>query len=146
MPERKINQQIMGGACRISRTTAYGTNIKTEQKANFPLERKFALTEQTRYTVFTGVSLCSGYGCGDHYMEGDTLLHSWEVLTQLLQSPFTEGILCDIGMYVTLTPSHNYTPTPLTQSCLTPSHNHTPHTPHTITGLSCTRMSVTIAE
>ena len=51
MAEQKINQRIMGGACTISRTAAYRTNIKTEQKANFPLERKFALTEQTRYTI-----------------------------------------------------------------------------------------------
>ncbi len=33
----KINQQILGGACRISRITVYGTNNKTEQKANYKL-------------------------------------------------------------------------------------------------------------
>ncbi len=59
--------------------------------------------------------LCSGYGCGDHFLEGDTLLHSWEVLTELLKSPLTNDILCDVGMYVTpLTPhtSHTLTSTP----------------------------------
>ncbi len=57
MAERKINQRIMGGACRISCTAAYRMNIETERKANFPLEQKFSLTEQTHYTVLvTNVS------------------------------------------------------------------------------------------
>ena len=33
-------------------------------------------------------------------MIGDTVLHSWEVLAKILESPDTDGILCDIGMYV----------------------------------------------
>ena len=28
-----------------------------------------------------------GYSCEDHFLEGDTLLHSWEVLAQLLVHP-----------------------------------------------------------
>lgn len=39
-----------------------------------------------------------GYGCFDHFLEGDTVLHSWEVLCQLLTSKETRGILCDVGM------------------------------------------------
>ena len=39
-----------------------------------------------------------GYGCADHFYEGDTLRHSWEVLAQILESDLTQGILCDIGM------------------------------------------------
>lgn len=46
----------------------------------------------------SNVSLSSGYGCGDHFLESDTLLHSWQVLAELLSSPETEGIVCDIGM------------------------------------------------
>lgn len=41
-----------------------------------------------------------GYGCFDHFLEGDTVLHSWEVLTQILQGDATDGIICDIGMPV----------------------------------------------
>ncbi|TPX32426.1 NAD+ synthase (glutamine-hydrolysing) [Synchytrium microbalum] len=41
-----------------------------------------------------------GYGCNDHFHEGDTYLHSWEVLAQLLVHPTCQDILCDIGMYV----------------------------------------------
>lgn len=41
-----------------------------------------------------------GYGCFDHYLEGDTVLHSWEALTEILKSDVTDGIICDIGMPV----------------------------------------------
>ncbi len=41
----------MGGACKMLRTAEYRTNIKTERKENFPLERNFSLAEQTRHTV-----------------------------------------------------------------------------------------------
>ncbi|KAI8844781.1 hypothetical protein BC829DRAFT_481600 [Chytridium lagenaria] len=40
----------------------------------------------------------SGYGCNDHFLEGDTYLHSWEVLADLLESEDTMGIICDVGM------------------------------------------------
>eukprot|EP00731_Ephydatia_muelleri_P029696 Em0021g219a len=42
----------------------------------------------------------TGYGCGDHFLESDTLYHSWQVLAELLTAPETEGIVCDIGMPV----------------------------------------------
>lgn len=42
----------------------------------------------------------TGYGCNDHFLEGDTLLHSFQVLATLLQSPTTQDILCDVGMPV----------------------------------------------
>lgn len=29
----------------------------------------------------------TGYSCEDHFQEPDTLLHAWEVLAYLLQSP-----------------------------------------------------------
>ncbi|TFK51883.1 glutamine-dependent NAD(+) synthetase with GAT domain-containing protein [Heliocybe sulcata] len=41
-----------------------------------------------------------GYGCYDHFLEGDTILHSWEVLAKILESDETDGIVCDIGMPV----------------------------------------------
>jgi NAD+ synthase (glutamine-hydrolysing) len=75
-------------------------------------------------TVRVGPELeIPGYGCLDHFLEGekrplkngmlrlfththiykgDTVLHSWEVLANILSSDKTLGILCDIGMYVTL--------------------------------------------
>lgn len=44
------------------------------------------------------VFVCSGYGCSDHYYESDTLLHSFQVLAKLLESPATQDIICDVGM------------------------------------------------
>lgn len=50
---------------------------------------------------------CSGNGCADHFHESDTLLHSFEVLKKLLESPVTQDIICDVGMYVSQ-PSKTY--------------------------------------
>jgi len=44
----------------------------------------------------------SGYGCSDHYLESDTLLHSFQVLAELLTSPVCTDIICDVGMYEAL--------------------------------------------
>lgn len=41
-----------------------------------------------------------GYGCFDHFLEPDTVLHSWQVLAEILESDATNGILCDVGMPV----------------------------------------------
>ncbi|KAF8265066.1 glutamine-dependent NAD synthetase with GAT domain-containing protein [Lactarius quietus] len=52
-------------------------------------------------TVRVGPELeIPGYGCLDHFLEGDTVLHSWEVLANILSSDKTADILCDIGMPV----------------------------------------------
>lgn len=42
----------------------------------------------------------TGYGCGDHFLESDTFLHSWQVLAELLSNRDNMDILCDIGMPV----------------------------------------------
>eukprot|EP00002_Diphylleia_rotans_P018595 TRINITY_DN359_c0_g4_i7.p1 TRINITY_DN359_c0_g4~~TRINITY_DN359_c0_g4_i7.p1 ORF type:complete len:180 (+),score=34.82 TRINITY_DN359_c0_g4_i7:44-583(+) len=41
-----------------------------------------------------------GYGCEDHFFEGDTILHSWECLADLINNGYTDDILCDLGMPV----------------------------------------------
>lgn len=41
-----------------------------------------------------------GYGCFDHFLEPDTVLHSWQVLAEILEGDATNGILCDVGMPV----------------------------------------------
>jgi len=41
-----------------------------------------------------------GYMCEDHFLEPDTVNHSWEVLKEILLSGCTDGIVCDIGMPV----------------------------------------------
>ncbi|XP_056383569.1 glutamine-dependent NAD(+) synthetase isoform X3 [Hyla sarda] len=42
----------------------------------------------------------SGYGCSDHFFEPDTILHSFQVLAELLESHITRDIICDVGMPV----------------------------------------------
>ena len=42
----------------------------------------------------------TGYSCEDHFLELDTLQHSWESLACILKGGYTNGILCDIGMPV----------------------------------------------
>ncbi|KAG8184684.1 hypothetical protein JTE90_013077 [Oedothorax gibbosus] len=42
----------------------------------------------------------TGYSCGDHFYESDTLLHSWEVLAKLISDPVSTGIIVDVGMPV----------------------------------------------
>ncbi|XP_014665788.1 PREDICTED: glutamine-dependent NAD(+) synthetase-like [Priapulus caudatus] len=39
-----------------------------------------------------------GYGCADHFMESDTMLHSFEVLAELLSHPACQDIIIDTGM------------------------------------------------
>lgn len=41
-----------------------------------------------------------GYGCEDHFLELDTVEHSWEAVTELLRGGHTQGMLCDVGMPV----------------------------------------------
>ncbi|KAI8825625.1 uncharacterized protein EV422DRAFT_492150 [Fimicolochytrium jonesii] len=42
----------------------------------------------------------TGYGCNDHFYEGDTYLHSWEVLAKLLEDDVCQDMLIDVGMPV----------------------------------------------
>lgn len=42
----------------------------------------------------------TGYGCLDHFLEGDIYLHSWEVLGQILNHEDCQNILIDLGMPV----------------------------------------------
>ncbi|XP_059479810.1 glutamine-dependent NAD(+) synthetase isoform X2 [Neocloeon triangulifer] len=41
-----------------------------------------------------------GYSCEDHFYESDTLLHSWEVLINLIEHPSAQDIIVDVGMPV----------------------------------------------
>lgn len=42
----------------------------------------------------------TGYGCLDHFLEGDTFLHSWEMLARIIQDPVCQDMLVDVGMPV----------------------------------------------
>ena len=40
----------------------------------------------------------TGYGCLDHFLEGDTFFHSWEMLARIITHKDCQDILLDIGM------------------------------------------------
>ncbi|KAI4220279.1 MAG: hypothetical protein LQ349_008131, partial [Xanthoria aureola] len=42
----------------------------------------------------------TGYGCLDHFMEGDMFLHSWEALATIIDDDTCQDIVLDIGMPV----------------------------------------------
>lgn len=42
----------------------------------------------------------TGYGCEDHFLELDTVVHAWDCLKELLLGDWTDGILCSFGMPV----------------------------------------------
>uniref|UniRef100_A0A672ZB33 Glutamine-dependent NAD(+) synthetase n=1 Tax=Sphaeramia orbicularis TaxID=375764 RepID=A0A672ZB33_9TELE len=56
-----------------------------------------AKSRGAKYRLGPELEIC-GYGCADHFYESDTLLHSFEVLRKLLESPITQDIICDVGM------------------------------------------------
>ncbi|KAJ6667101.1 hypothetical protein lerEdw1_017079 [Lerista edwardsae] len=60
---------------------------------------EIAKSKGARYRLGPELEIC-GYGCSDHYYESDTLLHSFQVLAKLLESPATQDMICDVGMPV----------------------------------------------
>ncbi|XP_037102571.1 glutamine-dependent NAD(+) synthetase isoform X2 [Syngnathus acus] len=54
-----------------------------------------------KYRLGPELEIC-GYGCADHFHESDTLLHCFEVLKKLLESPITQDIICDVGIQILL--------------------------------------------
>uniref|UniRef100_A0A8C9VDG2 Glutamine-dependent NAD(+) synthetase n=1 Tax=Scleropages formosus TaxID=113540 RepID=A0A8C9VDG2_SCLFO len=58
-----------------------------------------ARSRGARYRLGPELDVC-GYGCADHFYESDTLLHCFQVLKELLESPVTQDIICDVGMPV----------------------------------------------
>lgn len=58
---------------------------------------EIAKLKRAKYRLGPELEIC-GYGCADHFYESDTLLHCFQVLKSLLESPLTEDIICDVGM------------------------------------------------
>ncbi|XP_061886185.1 glutamine-dependent NAD(+) synthetase isoform X3 [Entelurus aequoreus] len=58
---------------------------------------ELAKASGAKYRLGPELEIC-GYGCADHFYESDTLLHCFEVLKKLLESPITKDIICDVGM------------------------------------------------
>uniref|UniRef100_A0A7N6A511 Glutamine-dependent NAD(+) synthetase n=1 Tax=Anabas testudineus TaxID=64144 RepID=A0A7N6A511_ANATE len=62
---------------------------------------EIAKTQGAKYRLGPELEIC-GYGCADHFYESDTLLHSFQVLRMLLESPITQDIICDVGIKILL--------------------------------------------
>ena len=59
------------------------------------------LAKDKKATLRVGPELeITGYGCYDHFLESDTFLHSWEMLSRILEDSSCRDILLDIGMPV----------------------------------------------
>ncbi|KAI1895956.1 hypothetical protein AGOR_G00112110 [Albula goreensis] len=58
---------------------------------------EIAKSKGAKYRLGPELEIC-GYGCADHFYESDTLLHCFQVLKELLESPVTQDIICDVGM------------------------------------------------
>ena len=52
-------------------------------------------------TIRSGPELeICGYSCEDHFLELDTVIHSWQILSEILSTDLTHDILADFGMPV----------------------------------------------
>ncbi|KAJ3168629.1 glutamine-dependent NAD(+) synthetase [Geranomyces variabilis] len=60
---------------------------------------KLAKEAGARYRLGPELEI-TGYGCNDHFYEGDTYLHSFEVLAKLLVADVCQDMLIDVGMPV----------------------------------------------
>ncbi|KAK9681785.1 hypothetical protein RND81_10G027800 [Saponaria officinalis] len=63
------------------------------------IKESINLAKSCGATIRLGPELeITGYGCEDHFLELDTINHSWDCLKELLLGDWTDGILCSIGM------------------------------------------------
>ncbi|OQU94823.1 hypothetical protein CLAIMM_01116 [Cladophialophora immunda] len=60
---------------------------------------KQAKAAGARLRVGPELEVC-GYGCADHYLEGDLFLHCWESLATIITHPDVTDCILDIGMPV----------------------------------------------
>lgn len=59
----------------------------------------FAIAKQKGAVFRLGPELeITGYGCNDHFLEIDTINHSFQVLAKLLVAPECQNIIGDVGM------------------------------------------------
>lgn len=57
------------------------------------------IAKRNHCTIRLGPELeITGYNCEDHFLEIDTVNHSWEILAEILSSDLTNDIICCIGM------------------------------------------------
>ena len=73
------------------------SSVPPSEQALLPSGVRLAKEKGAAYRLGPELEVC-GYGCGDHFLEGDTQLLSMQSLATLLEDPVTRDIICDIGM------------------------------------------------
>ena len=63
-----------------------------------------AKSHNSQIRVGPELEIC-GYSCEDHYLEIDTVEHSWLMIEEIIKSKITENILCSFGMPVLIGPA-----------------------------------------
>ncbi|KAI4951608.1 hypothetical protein J4E86_007024 [Alternaria arbusti] len=84
----------------VTFSTSSLNNWALEGNANRIREAvKLAKADGARYVTTPELSI-PGYGCLDHFLEQDTVTHSWQMLASLLVDRELDGICYDVGMPV----------------------------------------------
>nr|XP_056707003.1 glutamine-dependent NAD(+) synthetase isoform X4 [Euleptes europaea] len=90
-----MGRKVTVAACALNQWALdFGGNLERILKSI-----EIAKCKGARYRLGPELEIC-GYGCSDHYFESDTLLHSFQALAKLLESPVTQDIICDVGIPV----------------------------------------------
>ncbi|XP_062608822.1 glutamine-dependent NAD(+) synthetase-like [Saccostrea cucullata] len=90
----------------MGRTATLATSTLNQWAMDFKgnlarISESIKIAKQRGATYRLGPELeVTGYGCGDHFLESDTFLHSWQVLAELISNRDNMDIMCDIGMPV----------------------------------------------
>jgi len=83
------------GACNLNQ---WALDFEGNQRR---IIESIKIAKQQNCTYRVGPELeVTGYTCQDHFLELDTIKHSWEVLAYILSTDLTNNIICDIGMPV----------------------------------------------
>ncbi|KAI0039877.1 glutamine-dependent NAD synthetase with GAT domain-containing protein [Auriscalpium vulgare] len=94
----------MGHLITLATYSHYLTLFEAQLKLPGNLQRileSISIAKERGASLRVGPELeIPGYGCLDHFLEGDTVLHSWEVLSKILTDEAVADIVCDIGMPV----------------------------------------------
>lgn len=85
---------------RIGVTSLCNQPLDFEGNAKRIIESIKMCKEQNCTMRVGGELEVTGYMCQDHFLELDTVVHSWEVVERILKSGLTDGMLTDIGMPV----------------------------------------------